>query len=476
MGNDLQESAIDTELAAAGTALGAGGSKRSIVAWALWDWGTQPYYTVITTFVFSVYITSAAFVPPGGDPNGPTQALALATGVGGVVIALLAPILGQVGDRTGHTVRNLRLMTWIMVVVSAGLYFVAPNPAYLWVGLGLLVVGTIAGEIGSVSYNALIDRVATRENVGKVSGFGWGLGYIGGILVLVLILALFVMPEVALFGITDADMRVRASMILCGLWTLAFTIPTFLSLRDSKLASAAAPLSLGIAGSYKALFATIAKVWKTQRHTGYFLLASALFRDGLAGVFAFGAVIAATSYGFATADIIIFGAAANLLAGLVTMAFGLVDDKLGPKFVIQFCLVLLVLSELAIFLVHQPGYALVEGMPGYDPEVAAQGHLIFWVVGLIASAAVGPAQAAARSFLARNIPEGHSGEIFGLYATTGRAISFLSPFLFFVAVSIGAVFAGNEASAQHWGGLALAALLFAGFLVMIPVKEQAKLK
>jgi UMF1 family MFS transporter len=459
-------------------ALGSGpkSSKGKVLAWALWDWGTQPFYTVITTFVFSVYITSSAFAGDG-DPNWPTQALSLAVGFGGVVIALLAPVLGQASDRTGHTVRDLRLMTWAIAVISAALYFVEPNPAFLWLGLGLLVVGTIIGEIASVHNNALLEQVADEQNVGKVSGFGWGMGYMGGIITLLLLLVVFIQPDSGPFGITEPSMspfRIRLAMVACGIWTLVFTIPLFVSVRD-RAPLGDQPKRLGIIGSYRALFKTIAGLWKTQRHTVYFLLASALFRDGLAGVFTFGAVIAARSFGMDTQTIILCGAAANLVAGLVTMLFGLLDDRLGPKFVILLCLAVLVVSELLIFFLHRPGYALTPEMAGYDPAVSAQGHLIFWVVGLIASSVCGPAQAAARSFLARNIPEGHSGEIFGLYATTGRAISFVSPFLVFVFVTIGAGLAGNEAAAQHWAAVAMALLLVLGFAVMLPVKERQQL-
>jgi UMF1 family MFS transporter len=455
-------------------ALAADGKKRGVFAWALWDWGTQPYYTVITTFVFSVYITSSAFA--GDDPNGPTQALSLATGIGGILIALLAPVLGQVGDRTGHTLRDLRIMTWAIAVISMALYFVEPSPSYLWLGLALLVVGTVVGEVASVNYNALIDRVATEKNVGKVSGFGWGMGYIGGIVVLLVILLLFIQPEVAVFGITAADLRVRAAMVLCGVWTLVFTVPIFLSLRDKSPEAPVAAPKLGVIGSYKEVVASIRRLWDTQRHTVFFLIASALFRDGLAGVFAFGAVIAATSYSFTTEEIIVFGAAANLIAGLVTMAFGLLDDRIGPKAVIMICLGVLIVADLAVFFLHQPGYALREGMEGYDPAVSGQGHLLFWIMGLLASAVCGPAQAASRSFLARNIPAGHSGEIFGLYTTTGRAISFVSPFLVYLMVTIGASVAGTELAAQHWASLGLAILLAAGMAVMVPIKEQAKVR
>ena len=238
-----------------------------IVSWALWDWGTQPFYTVITTFVFTVYITQPEFAWNPNNTDGPTQALSISTTICGVVIAVIAPVLGQSADRSGHLVRNMRWLTWVLAAISMALWFIAPSPAYLILALVLLAVGTIVGEISSSFYNATIDQVATEKNVGKVSGFGWGMGYMGGILVLLLILFVFIQPEVAPFGITDppmGPMRIRASMIVCGLWTLLWTIPAFLTLKD-RPAFADDSRKLGVWGSYMALFRSIAHIWKTER-------------------------------------------------------------------------------------------------------------------------------------------------------------------------------------------------------------------
>ncbi|MCL2482879.1 MAG: MFS transporter [Propionibacteriaceae bacterium] len=452
-----------------------------VLGWALWDWGTQPWYTVITTFVFAVYITTPSYFSANSDDsNGPTVALSVSTTIAGIIIAVIAPVLGQTADRSGHLVRNMRVLTWVLAAMSMGLFFIAPHPSYLIAGLIILGVGSIVGEISSSFYNATIDQVATEKNVGKVSGFGWGMGYIGGILVLLVILFLFIQPEVGLFGITDTPTKIRASMIVCGLWALIFTIPTFLTVKD-RPRTGGPQSKLGIGGAYMALFRSIAHIWKTDRHVAYFLLASALFRDGLAAVFSFGAVIAAHSFGFSTTEIIMFGAAANLIAGIVTILFGLLDDKIGPKKVILICLGILAAGAVVVFILHQPAYSetcntdLVNGLcptnPAYDPALIAHGKTIFWIFGLVLSCLCGPAQAAARSFLARIIPDGHSGEIFGLYTTTGRVISFVSPALFGVFVSLGAAITGSS-STQHWGLLAIAVVLFAGFCVLIPVKPS----
>lgn len=423
--------------------------KRKIVAWGMWDWGTQPFNTVITTFVFSVYLTSESF----GGENETSTALAISTATAGLLVALLAPVLGQNSDRSGRTVRNLRIQTWVLAAISASLWFVKPEPAFLWVGLGLLGLGSIISEIASVNYNATIDQVATTKTIGRVSGFGWGMGYLGGIIVLLLIYFLFIQPETGLFGTSnDGATDVRASMIVCGVWTLLFTIPAFRVLKDRPKESAP---GVGIVRSYQLVWASIRGLWATSRHTVYFLLASALFRDGLAGVFAFGAVLAAGTFGLSAGEVIIFGAVANVIAGLATMLFGLLDDRVGPKRVILICLASLVAIGIAIFVLHDGGKP------------------VFWSLGLLMTIFVGPAQAASRSFLARLIPEGKNGEIFGLYATTGRAVSFLAPMAFGLFIALGEAITGSDET-QYWGILGVVLILAAGFAVMLPVKEHSE--
>ena len=423
-------------------------SKKKVFAWGMWDWGSQPFNTVITTFVFSVYLTSSAF----GETNYTSMMLSISTALAGFFVALLAPVLGQNSDRSGKTVRNLKIQTWILAALSASLFFVKPEPAYLILGLFLLGAGSVISEIAGVNYNATIDQVATPKTVGRVSGFGWGLGYLGGIVVLLLLYFLFIQPDVGLFGVTgDESMDIRVSMVLCGIWIAAFTIPAFLVLRDRSREQAP---RVGVVDSYKLVWGSIKGLWNTSRHTVYFLLASALFRDGLAGVFAFGAILAAGTFGLSAGEVIIFGAAANIVAGVATIAFGLLDDRIGPKKVILMCLASLVTLGVLIFVFHDGG------------------KQAFWILGLLLTVFVGPAQAASRSFLARLIPQGKSGEIFGLYATTGRVVSFLSPAAFGLFIWLGAVVTGQE-NTQYWGILGIVLVLAAGFAVMIPVKDHA---
>ena len=434
----------------AGTAVpatsGVGSPRARVLSWALWDWASAAFNAVITTFVFTVYLTSDAF-----GPNA-TTSLSWTIGAAGAIVAIFAPVSGQRADRGGTRVRWLRINTVVVTLAAAALFLVKPSEDYLWLGLLLLGVGNIAFELASVNYNAMLADVATKDNVGRVSGFGWGLGYVGGIVLLLIVYFGFVAPEVGLFGVTGQDgLDVRAAMLVCALWTAVFSAPLLLTARDD-VSRRGLVKRQNLFASYREVFRSIRDLWRRDRRTVKFLLASAVFRDGLAGVFTFGGVIAAGTFGFSGGDVIIFGIVANLVAGVATIASGRLDDGVGPRLVILVSLCIMITSGLMIFLFHTGGVA------------------VFWVFGLLLASCVGPVQSASRTFLARLIPPGLEGEVFGLYATTGRAVSFLAPWLFGLAIVVGqAVIGGTPMQAQYWGILGIILVLALGLALMVPV-------
>ncbi|WP_205304921.1 MFS transporter [Nocardioides sp. 616] len=429
------------------------GSRWPVIAWGLWDWGSAAFNAVITTFVFSVYITSDSF----GD--GASGKLGWALAGAGVLVALFAPISGQRADRSGRRTYWLAVNTSLVVVASVGLFFVKPSPEYLWLGLLLLAAGNVFFEFASVNYNAMLNEIATPATVGRVSGLGWGLGYIGGIVLLLFVYFGLINPEVGLFGITDEQaLDVRVTMLICALWTVLFSLPVILTLRDDKSQRTPRGPRVGLAASYRHLFRTVRALWETDRNTAYFLLASAVFRDGLAGVFTFGGVLAAGTFGFSDGDVIIFGVAANVVAGIATILFGALDDRLGPKRVIVLSLSAMLVAGFMVFLMHDGG------------------TVMFWIFGLVLCIFVGPASSASRTFLARLIPEGEEGEIFGLYATTGRAVSFMAPAAWSGAILLGAAVTGvaDADDVQHWGILGILLVLAIGLALVLRVKPQIR--
>jgi UMF1 family MFS transporter len=421
------------------------GIGRRVTAWALWDWGSASFNAVATTFVFTVYLTGKSF----GPSDSVSADLGWALGIAGLAVAVFAPISAQRSDRAGRRKLWLAVFTAIVVICLALMFFVQASSDYLLLGLILLAVGTVVYEFASVNYNAMLSQVSSSRTVGKVSGFGWGMGYIGGIVLLLIVYFGFIEPSVGWFGVTSADgLSVRVSMLIAALWFAVFAIPVLLAVPEIP-ASAGTKARIGFFRSYAILGRDVARLWRTSRNTVYFLIASAIFRDGLTGVFTFGGVLAAGSFGFSPGEVIKFAIAANIVAGIATIAVGALDDVLGPKPVIIVSLIGLVVCGSLVFVLHSGG------------------QTVFWIFGLALCLFVGPAQSASRSFLARVIPVGREGEVFGLYATTGRAATFLAPTAFALFVTIGGV--------QVWGILGIVLVLAIGLALMIPVRAKQNL-
>lgn len=388
----------------------APGTRGQVLAWGLWDWGSAAYNAVILTFVFSVYLTDSV----GADLPGSISAnsyLAWSIGIAGLFIALLAPVTGQRADAGGHRKLSLGFWTGLVVVTTAGLFFVQNEYSYLWLGLVLLALGSIFFEFASVSYNAMLRQVSTPDNIGRVSGFGWAMGYFGGIVLLLLVYVGFVTGDGDTRGAlgisTDGGLNIRVIALVAALWFALFAIPVLLKVPETP--GLPKEKRLGFLASYRKLFADLKELYRTDRHTVYFLGASALFRDGLAAIFTFGAVLAVTVYGINEADVLIFGVAANVASAVGAIIGGRLDDRIGPKAVIMGSLIgMLVSGGILAFL---------------------SGPTSFWIFGLALTLFVGPAQSSSRTYLARLTPPGKEGQMFGLYATTGRAVSFLAPTL-----------------------------------------------
>ncbi|MCI5825852.1 MAG: MFS transporter [Arcanobacterium sp.] len=425
-------------------------------AWGLWDMGSAAFNAVVTTFVFSVYLTNEKLFGPHADTD-----LGYALTVAGVAIAVVAPALGQAIDRSGRSASFLRATTAITIVCTTGLFWVTPigpdGSSRLWLGLFLLAVGNISFETGSVIYNAMLSEVSTPRTVGRISGFGWGLGYVGGIVLLLILFVGFINPDVGWFGVTSENgLNIRVAMLFAALWTLIFSLPIAIVFHDKPRTKAVK--HLGVVGAYKELAHSLKRLWNIDRSVVWFLLSSAIYRDGLAGVFTFGAILASTAFGFSSSQVILFGVVANVVAGIATMLFGFLDDLLGARAVIIISLVAMCVFGFAVFFFHS-------GIGSLSPTA------IYWIFGLGLCIFVGPTQSASRTYLSRIAPPGEEGEVFGLYATTGRAVSFLAPFMYATAISIARHFVPD---AEYFGILGLMVVLLAGLLAFLPVKAQPR--
>lgn len=383
-------------------------TRGQVLAWGLWDWGSSAFNAVILTFVFSVYLTGTV----GADLPGSISAnswLGYSLGAAGLLIALLAPIIGQRADAAGRRKRSVGIWTALTIVCMAGLFAVEDDHRYFALGLALLAAGSIFFELASVSYNAILVQVSTPATIGRVSGFGWAMGYFGGIVLLLGVYLGLITGEGGLLGAPTEDaVNIRLIAFVAAGWFLVFALPLFVSVPEVA-PPAQRPVRLGVTASYRKLLADLRELYRVAPHTVYFLGASALFRDGVNAIFTFGAVLAVTVYGIDAGDVLLFGVAANVTSAVGALVAGRIDDRVGPKAVVVGSLI---------------GMLVTAGI-----LLAVSGPLLFWIFGLLLTLFVGPVQSSSRTYLARLTPPGHEGQLFGLYATTGRAVSFLAPTL-----------------------------------------------
>lgn len=419
-----------------------------VVAWALWDCGSTGMNAIVATFVFSVYLTSSVGAGLSGGTS-PASWLGRAGAIAGLTVALLAPAVGVWVESPHRRRVALSVLTGLAVALTCMMFFVRESPGYLWLGLVLLGATAACGDLASVPYNAMLRQLSTPQTAGRISGFGWASGYFGSVMLLLLIYAGFISgsgPTRGLLRVPAHDgLYVREAMLVAAAWLAVLALPLlFVAHRLPDTGEAYQPTTM--LGGYRKLWREVSAEWRRDRNLVYFLLASALFRDGLAAIFAFGAVLGVNVYGISQADVLIFGVVASVVAAVGAVVGGFVDHRVGSKPVIVGSLLAIVALGLSLM-----------GLSGPAP---------FWVCGLLLALFIGPSQSSARALLLHMSKDGREGVAFGLYTMTGRAVAFVAPWLFSVFVdAFGAVRAGL-------GGICL--VLVAGLLGMLAVRVPAR--
>jgi UMF1 family MFS transporter len=369
------------------------------------------------------------------------------------LVAIFAPVLGQRADASGRRKRSLLINSGLLILIMFASYFVMPEPKFFLFGLVLYAVGSVIQEIAFVNYYAMLKQVSTPSTMARVSGFAWALGYVGGIALLLIALVGFVLPDHPWFGVgTAGSQNIRIIFALSALWMLIFSIPMVIWMPELPANPDAEKVSFF--GSYRLLYGKLKGIRKTAPDLLRFLIASAIFRDGLAGVFQFGAVLGSVAFGFSTQQVIFYGIGASIVAGIGATIGGFVDDKLGTKRTIIVALIGVIVAGSAIFL------------------FSGAGKITYWIGGLSLSLFVGPAQASARTFLARITPARREGEFFGLYQTTGEAASFIAPLLWWASISLAS--AAGVVNATIYGVLGILAMLITGTALMGRVHATPK--
>ena len=382
--------------------------RPAIAAWCMYDWANSAFTTLVVTFVYATYFTKA-FAP---DQNAGTELWSRGIVISSVIITLLSPILGTMADRGGRRRRSLIISTAVSVAATTALAFVAPGGSGAVIAaLTFFIIANVAFEIGMVFYNAFLPALVPPERIGRVSGYGWGLGYVGGLAALVVALLGFVglggmKPWLALD--TTAGFNIRATNLLVAAWFLVFSIPAFLTLREAPATEGGGGGGGGVAQAFIELGRTFRQI-RRYREIVKFLVARLIYNDGLVTVFAFGAVYASGTFGMGFSEVMIFGIVLNVAAGAGALLFGFIDDRVGGRITVLASLVALSCATVI--------------------TVLAPDRTWFWVGGVLIGLFVGPNQSASRSLMGRFVPERHQAEFFGFFAFSGKATSFMGPLL-----------------------------------------------
>jgi UMF1 family MFS transporter len=446
-------------------------SRRALVGWVLFDWAGQPYYTLILTFLFAPYFANVVV----GDSARGQAIWGYAAAAAGILVAIGSPLLGAMADGRGRRKPWIALFSLVLVSSMAVLWFAKPGTSglALWGIVLAFVVATLAAEFATVFTNAIMPTLVPQSQIGRLSGIGWACGYAGGLISLAVMAGLIVTNPgtgktlLGLEPVLALDAGAREGDRLVGpfsaAWYLLFMIPFFLFVPDvggNKIAREARPSPL-------AELLTTLRELPQHRDMLWFLIARAIYVDGLSAIFTFGGIYGASVFGWQAFELGLFGIILTLTGAIGAVIGGFLDDRWGSKRVILGSLVILLAGAIGILSVSASQVLFtVEVAPkdvGSKPFTST-GELVYLAFAMLIGVVAAPVQAASRSLLAHLAPPDKMTQFFGLFAFSGKVTAFAAPFL--IATVTAAT--GN----QRAGMAVIAAFLITGMLLMLPVRER----
>ena len=422
-------------------------NQKTILGWCFYDFANSAFTTIVVTFIYSAYFAASIV---GDEAIGQVYWGNTVT-ICAIIIALLSPIMGAVADQGGYRKTFLLFWTGICIIFSVLLFF--PKQGDIYSALILFAIANISFEMGCVFCNAYVPYISNEDNVGKISGYGYAFGYLGGLLALVVGLLTIALPEQPMFGISIVDGENYRSMnLLVAVWFFLFSIPTFLWLeKDGRKKKINISLLKDSFTQLSNTFNDIKKIKNTLR----FLIARLFYNDALITIFSFGGIIAKGVYGFNLEKMLIFGIVLGVSAGLGSFLMGYVDDSIGPKKTIQISNIFLILATFIVVFI--------------DSE------MMFWIAGTLVGFCSGPNQSSSRSLMSRFSPDKKQNEFFGFFAFSGKITAFLGPFLLAQTTYISfKYFNLDKVAAQKMGVSVVFLLLILGSLILRSVDENKK--
>jgi UMF1 family MFS transporter len=444
--------------------------KSGVVGWALFDWATQPYYTLVVTFLFAPYFVNGFM----SNPAHAQSLWAYATGAAQLLTAVLAPVLGAIADAGLPRKPWIGVFSAMLIIGLAGLWFAVPgSTAAVPLVLFSFGIATLGVELATQFNNAMMPGLVSAQRLGRLSGLAWAVGYVGGLVSLALVAGLLVTsPDTGktLFGLSpsvtlDSATREGDRLVgpFCALWYAIFVLPMFLFTPDRRNGPAAAnPMREGL----RRLWQSLQELLRAHRDVALFLLARMLYSDGCAAVFSFGAIYAASVFGWGVTELGLFGIILTVAAFFGACLGGLVDDRAGSKNVIVMGLLVFIIGSLGVlsvdpdeilFVVAVSEKALGAGLFGSTGEQVLLGFA------LLIGVALGPIQASSRTLLARICPPAQTTEFYGFFSFSGKVTAFAAPLAIGLATTL--------TSSQRLGISVSLVFLIAGLLLLLPVRS-----
>jgi len=426
-------------------------------SWALFDWANQPFFTVVTTFIFGPYFANVMIA----DPVEGQARWAFTQWASGIAIAVLSPFLGAMADAGGRRKPYVFVFQLLLVVGCTGLWWAYPaRPDLVWPITWAVVLATVGAEMSIVFNNAQLPDIVRPERMGRLSGFGWGLGYVGGLIALAIVLA-----AQAALGPDPSHALERATGPASALWLVVFVLPMFLFTPDLAQARSLTLWQSARQGG-ASLLATLRQL-RHHRNAFTYLIAFMLYNDGLAAIIAFGGVYATATFGWSTTTLGIFGIIVTLLAIPGAFLGGRLDDALGSRRTVRIAIVGVIVATIGILGITADRVLYVLPADPISPTRGLFGstqELAFMACALLLGFCMGPMQAASRTLIGRLAPTGMTGEFYGLFALSGRATAWMAPLAIDIVTS--------TTRSNRWGIACVLVFLVLGLALLGRVREE----
>ena len=407
---------------------------KKIFNFALYDFANSAFTTIVITFIFSTYF--AKQIAP--NPILGQSYWGWAIGATGVLVAIIGPILGSFADKKNYTEFFIKLFTIMCITLTALLWFSKPSEKYLLFTLIIVASANFFYELSLIFYNSILKRISNSNNLGKSSGFSFAFGYIGGILILIICIKIFIDNDALPFGLSKENSEnIRATSIVVAIWYLIFSIPFLMSLKKKINHNIEVP-----SNNIKKIKDLI---WdKGLNNLGKFLIARMLYADGLNAIIVMGGIFAVGVFKLEIKDLLVLSILMNITAFIGAIIGGYANDRFTSKSVIIFSLLGLIFSSTIILFIKT--------------------QLLFLIFAAINGFFIGPIQSASRVFITKSIDQNNQASGFGLFALSGKLTSFIGPLLVSTITYI--------SNSQRIGFSSAIILLLIGLFILLKVKKN----